>query len=214
MRKEVISSLLIAGLATGLQAGGDIGGVVSLENEIAPVEVTAPVVVAPTPAPAPKAVEPKVEKKAHSDFYMVAKGLYITGDEQNGHDADSGYGAGLDFGYRLGYGLSTELGVGFAKNTFDHNGGEKEASFKTGSLSLVYTYELAENIAIFAKGGYLYENEKIKGLNVDEDESGFAFGGGLEYMLNDTYGVVAEYETSTIDSIRGDAVSLGLMVNF
>lgn len=45
-------------------------------------------------------------------------------------------------------------------------------------------------------------------------ESGLAYGGGLEYELSHNTALVTEYETSNIDSTRGDAISLGLMYNF
>jgi len=213
MKKRIVSSLLVAGLLTGLQAGGDIGGVVSIENEVAPVEV----VQAPVKVEVPKkvVVEAPVkkveEKKGPSDFYVVAKGLYITGE-----NADPGMGAGLDLGYRLTDSLAVELGGTFSKNELDIS--KKEASYKTGSLSLVYNIKATDSIGVFAKAGYMLEQVKANGLNnYDETESGALFGLGAEYAMSDAMAIVAEYDMSTIDkddSSRGDAVSLGLKYNF
>lgn len=198
MRKKIILSLAVASMITGLQAGGDIGGVVSIENEVVPAEVTVAVKAEPKKAEKAPAVE---EKSGHSDFYVVAKGLYITGD-----DADAGYGAGLDVGYRLTENLAVELGGTYAKNTID--GDADKTSYKTGAVSLVYTVHATDDLGIFAKAGYMMEQVH------DEDESGIAYGGGVEYKMGDTTALVAEYETSNIDGTRGDAVSLGLMYNF
>jgi opacity protein-like surface antigen len=212
MKKEVVSSLLVAGLVSGLSAGGDLGGVVSFENEVAPVEVVVPYeepvkevkVVKAEPKVEPK-VEPKPkveveEKKSNSNFYIVAKGLSILGDE-----ADSGYGVGLDLGYRIGNGLAVELSATTSKNDLDIGGDD---SYKTGALNLVYTIPVSDSIGIFAKGGYMIEDRD------NDDDKGFAYGGGLSYSMSDATAVVAEYQGSNIDSTRGDAVSLGLMYNF
>ena len=210
MKKEVISSLIVTGLVTSLNAGGDLGGVVSFENEIAPVEVVVPqkepvkvveiVKVKVEPKAEPK-VEPKVEeKKSSGNFYVVAKGLSVLGDE-----ADSGYGAGLDLGYKFGNGLAVELSGTASKNDLDIGGDD---SYKTGALNLVYTIPVSDSIGIFAKGGYMIEDRD------NDDDKGFAYGGGLSYNMSDATAVVAEYQTSNIDSTRGDGVSLGLMYNF
>ena len=219
MKKKIISTLLVSGLTTGLQAGGDIGGAVSFENSDltdANNESSVQVVVEPK-----KIVEEvKKEVKAVEDapkkaknFYMVAKGIYAMGDEVNKLDADSGYGAGIDLGYRFSNGLATELGFTFSKNTLN-NPAENEISSKTAALSLVYTYDVAKAIGVFAKVGYMYEQQKINSLNIDDDDSGVSYGAGVEYKINDDYGVVAEYQGSTIDSLRGDTASLGFMYNF
>ena len=246
MKKNILMSLAVCGLVTSLQAGGDIGGVVSFENPdanivmpteeyipapapvyVAPAPVyvapaPAPVYVAPAPAPViapvivpvppkPKAVIKKPEPK-DSKFYTVIKGISIMGDDHGCNCADSGYGAGIDLGYELGNGFATELGLTFAKN--DLNNKNAEASYKTGALSLVYTYPLTDALGVFAKAGYMMEQEKINALSIDNSESGLAYGGGLEYSMGDNYALIGEYQTSTIDSLRGDAASLGLKYNF
>jgi len=210
MKKRIVLSLLVAGLVTGLQAGGDIGGVVSIENEVAPVEVTVPVKEVEAPkkvvVEAPKKV---VEKKSPSKFYMVAKGVYITGE-----DADSGMGGGLDLGYNLTDSLAVELGGTVTKNDLDNG---DEGTYNTGSLSLVYTYHATDKVGLFAKAGYTMEQVKYDDADYDETESGAVFGAGLEYGMSESTALVAEYEMSTIDkddSSRGDAVSLGLKYNF
>jgi opacity protein-like surface antigen len=207
MRKEVIASLLVASLATGLQAGGDIGGVVSIENEAPPVEVKAPKkVVEPK-----KVVTPKVEEKSSpSDFYVVAKGVYIMGD-----DADSGMGGGLDLGYNITDSVAIELGGAFTKNELDVS--KNEASYKDIGLSLKYTLHATDSLGLFAKAGYMMEQVKVNAMNYDENEAGAILGAGVEYKMSDAMALVGEYQMSTIDdddTARGDAVSLGLKYNF
>jgi len=201
MRKEILSSLLVAGLATSLQAGGDIGGITTFENEVPPVAVE---VKEPIKPETKKVVETKKveEKKSESNFYVVAKGLQITGD-----GADSGMGGGLDLGYKINDALAVELGGAYAKNTID--GDADKTSYKNGALSLVYTLHATDSLGIFAKAGYMMEQVH------DEDESGIAYGGGITYDVSDAAAIVAEYQGSNIDdSTRGDAISLGLKYNF
>jgi len=239
---------MVATLATNLQAGGDIGGVVEFinpEEETIPLsteeviieEVVAPIesvnesvepkeveVVLPPVSSAPVEVKeevvkkepplPRKEEKSERGFYTVVKGLGVMGDCAGTLDADAGYGAGLDLGYRFGNGLAAEVDLSYATSDLN-NAAANEATFKTAALSLVYTLPLTESIGIFAKAGYMQEQTEVDDLDIDESDGGATYGAGLEYKISETYGLVAEYEGSAIDdSIRGDAVSLGLMYNF
>lgn len=217
MRKMVISSLVVATFATGVQAGGDILPV-SMENETVEV-LTEPIVVPPVAEPVviPPKVEvkaipkvTKVEEKHESAFYVVGKGLYISGEENNNIDGDSGKGFGLDLGYRINKNLAVELDGSYSKN--EEKGTGYDMSYKTAALSLVYTLHATDAVGIFAKAGYMNEKSAMHGDT--ESESGLAYGGGLEYALSHNTALVAEYETSNIDSTRGNAISLGLMYNF
>jgi len=249
MKKEILTSLIVCGFITSLQAGGDIGGVVSFENPDtnivmpepeyiptqeyipapvvveAPAPAPAPIVVAPAPAPMPVVEAPAptpvivqapkktvvVEKPAPKDskFYTVLKGISTMGDTNDCKCTDSGYGVGIDLGYELGHGFATELGLSYAKNDFKNSDGD--VSHKTGSLSLVYNYPITDTFGVFAKAGYMIEKSSLNGSS---NESGLAYGGGLEYNIGEKYAIVGEYEASTIDSLRGEAVSLGLKYNF
>ena len=226
MKKEIISTLLVGGMVTGLSAGGDLGGTVpvQLENVYVPVEevvetvlpeVVIPEVVVPEvvveevkPEIVKEEPKPKVEPKPSGNYYVVLKGLSIAGDALNGNDADRGMGAGFDLGYKFANGFAVELGTTYAKNTLD-NVAETDVSYKTGDISLVYDFDLTEKLGLFAKGGYMYEKPSI-----GDTESGLAYGGGLSYKMSDNKSIVGEYQTSALDSLRGDAISLGLMINF
>ncbi len=217
MKREIVSTLLVATLASSLHAGGDIGGVVDFANPdpIVTVPEVKQTVIEEVAKVEPKKVEEKkVEEKSDKGFYAVVKGLTVMGDSAGELDADSGFGAGLDLGYRFGNGLAAEVDLSFAKSDLN-NAASNEASYKTAAATLVYTFPLTETVGLFAKAGYMQEQTKVNALDVDETESGLVYGAGVEYKINDTYGVVAEYEGSAIDeSIRGDALSLGLMYNF
>ena len=216
MRKDILATILLGSLSTGLYAGGDIGGITTFENTdavMAEVESVEPKKIEPKKVEVKKEVK-KVEPKKEGGFYIVAKGIRIAGDDANSLSTDSGYGAGLDLGYGFGNGLAVELGGSFTKNKLN-NPAENEASYKTVDLSLVYTYDITKNWGIFGKVGYAQENVKINALSIDDSDNGLIYGGGLEYNINDNYGIVAEYEGSTIDnSLRGDAIGLGLKYNF
>jgi len=225
MRKEIISTLLVGGMVTSLSAGGDLGGTVpvQLENIYVPVEeVVLPVisevvtpevitseVIVEEVKPEVKKEEPKVvATKAKGNYYIVLKGLSITGDELGNNDADRGFGAGADLGYSFGNGFAVELGTTYAKNQLD-NTAETDVSYKTGALSLVYGFDLGEKLGLFAKAGYMYEKP-----SVGDTEKGLAYGAGLAYKMSDNKSIVGEYQTSSLDSLRGDALSLGLKINF
>ena len=217
MRKEIISTLIVGGIVSSLSAGGDLGGTipVEMENVYVPVEaVVAPVttvVEEVTPEVKPEVKEePKVvaKKPSVSNYYVVLKGLSIAGDELGNNDGDRGFGAGVDLGYRLGHGFAVELGGAYAKNQLD-NAAETDVSYKTGVLSLVYGFDLTKKLGLFAKGGYMYEKPSI-----GDTEKGLAYGAGLAYKMSENKSIVGEYQTSALDSLRGDALSLGLMINF
>jgi opacity protein-like surface antigen len=189
--------LLAAALATQLFAGGDI----------VPLEVHEPEVIA---------------HETESKFYVIAKALMITGDKvSHGHatlDGERDYGYGIDIGYRLGHGFALEYDFSYASNTVTEDDGhdthEAQAKYYTHAFDLVYTYEFTHTFGVFVKAGYELETEEIKDLHVDDDKDRFNYGVGVEVALNHTYKLLAEYEWSTIDCPRGDALFVGVMYNF
>lgn len=201
MKKMVVAGLSAYALTGGLYAGGDI----------APSEVVEQQALA---------CEPKETKE--SDFYVIVKGLAVPGDsvlhEGNTLDADHGYGFGIDFGYRLGSGFAVEYDFAYAQNTVTETDAhqhseEGDANYYSHSLDLVYTYELTEAFGVFVKGGYEYEIEEIDAFEIDEGDDGFIVGAGIEWAMNEKYAFVAEYETSTIEGLRGDGDRSKFCVN-
>jgi len=197
MKKALLAAAITAQMSSQLFAGGDI----------APVEVQIPEV---------------MEHETESKFYVVAKALTILGDKVDHEgsilDGDRDYGFGIDLGYRLGNGFALEYDFSYAKNTVTEDNGdtieEAKAKYYTHALDLVYTYELTENVGVFAKAGYEYEIEEIKDYDIDADDNGFNFGAGVEVAINHKYKFIAEYEHSTIEGPRGDSIFAGVMYNF
>jgi len=198
MKKTLLAAVVSAQLATQLFAGGDI----------APVEVHEPEV---------------MEQERESKFYMVAKALMVLGSEVNHGEAvldgDRDYGYGIDFGYRLGNGFALEYDFSYGLNTVSeivdgevHE--EARAKYYTSALDVVYTYEITERFAVLAKAGYEYEWEKISAYDIDTEDHGFVFGGGVEVAMSESYKLIAEYEHSTIEGPRGDSIFAGVMYNF
>ena len=200
MNKIVLSFVVTAALATHIYAGGDIAPVEPQINEV---------------------VEEAVE--AESPFYIIGKGMMILGDKANHEesvlDGDQGYGFGIDLGYRIGNGFAIEYDFSYARNDVletreGHEEEEGRAEYYTSALALVYTYEATESLGIFGKVGYEYEWEKIKKFDIDGHDDGFVFAGGIEVKMDESYKFVLEYEHSTIEGPKGDAVFAGVMYNF
>ncbi|KYJ87623.1 porin family protein [Sulfurovum riftiae] len=198
MKKQLLAAVFAAQLMTQLYAGGEVEPVETVETEAIEAE--------------------------ESRFYIVAKGMAIMGDDVAHGEAmlegDNGYGFGIDIGYRLGHGFAVEYDFSYSQNTVierveGHEFEELDADYYTSALDIVYTYEMTETIGLFAKAGYELEWETIDKIGIDsEDHDGFVFGVGFEVAMNESYKFVAEYEHSTIDGPRGDALFAGLMLNF
>jgi opacity protein-like surface antigen len=146
----------------------------------------------------------QTQHDAESKLYVVTKALTILGD----NEGDTGYGFGIDFGYRLEKGFAVEYDFSYSTNTIE----EEDATYMTHSLDLLYTYHLTHKLGTFAKVGYEYESASIG--SEDESDTGYILGAGLEYALTHSYGVVAEYEHSSIESTRGDSIYAGVLFNF
>jgi len=222
MRKDILATILLGSLSTGLYAGGDIGGITTFENTDAAIAEAQSV----EPKVEPKKIEPKkvevkkevkkVEPKKEGGFYTVLKGNYNTGDDVGTLGSDSGYGVGLDLGYAFGNGLALELGLGYDQNQLN-NVTENDVTYQSAGLSLAYTYDITKAFGVFAKVGYGMEKTDIDNdatLTYDDSDSGLIYGAGVEYKISNKYGIVAEYEGTSMDSLRGDVVGLGLKYNF
>jgi len=196
MKKIMIGSLLAAQLLTQLHAGGDIEPAMETAHS---------------------------EAHAESPFYVVVKGLMTFGDKTD-HETSQlngkiDYGFGIDLGYRIGHGFAVEYDFSYSSNIIEEkkNNGEIEnieGEYYTSAIDLVYTYELTEELGVFAKVGFEYEWEKIDALDVDTTDSGAVFGVGFEAEMDESFKMVVEYEHSTIEGPRGDSLFAGVMYNF
>ena len=200
MKHIVLLTLMAMQMTTHLFAGGDI----------APVEEVYE--------------ESDMQSETTSKFYIVVGGMILLGDEVTHGDAlidgndDFGYGYGIDIGYRVGNGFAIEYDFTYGRNNVkeitEDETVEATSVYYTSAIDLVYTYEATEQLGIFGKVGYEFESETIDTLDIDEQESDFVFGAGVEYALNQTYKVVAEYEYSKIEGPHGNALLVGIMYNF
>jgi len=203
--RKLKKTLLIVGMVstqflTQLYAGGDI-----FPNEIK------------------KDSLPSVNYESdESNFYIIAKGMILLGDTVNHEDAIlDGYrsiGLGIDLGYRLGYGFAVEYDFSYSQNTVIEKLDEKierdTGEYYTSSLDLVYTQEVTKNVGIFGKVGYEYEWETIPKYEIDNQNSDFVFGVGIETEVNKDYKLIAEYEHPMIEGPHGDTVFAGVMYDF
>lgn len=157
------------------------------------------------------------EHHSESKVYIVAKGLVSAGssidEEESTLEGSMGKGAGFDLGYRLGHGVNIEVDYAYANvDITEKKTIEKESltgNFHSVSLDALYSYHINEPLAVFVKGGYEYETEKIK---ESKSESGFLYGAGLEYELKENLGLLVEYENSTIEGVKGASFAAGLVV--
>jgi len=198
MKKQLLTAAIAAQLFTQLHAGGDLKEVEPAVTEVEVIEEA-------------------------SNWYVVAKGMVILGDDVTVEnallDGDTGYGFGIDLGYRISESFAIECDYSYSSNTVTetrvgHEAEEFDADYQTLALDAVYSFEATEMVELFAKAGFEYEWEKIDDLDEDNFDYGMVFGVGVEVEMSETYRFVAEYEHSTIDGPRGDAVFAGVMYNF
>jgi opacity protein-like surface antigen len=199
MKKQLLTAAMAAQLLTQLHAGGDFKEV---EPAISEVEVI---------------------EAEESKFYIVAKGMMTLGDEMTSAEAlldgDTGYGFGIDLGYRISESFAIECDYSYSSNTITETrmgreAEEYDADYQTLALDAVYTYDVTEMIGLFAKAGFEYEWESIDDLEEDNYDFGMVFGLGVEVEMTEAYKFIVEYEHSTIDGPRGDAIFAGVMFNF
>ncbi len=200
--------ILMAVSATVLFAGADIEPLVDYEiqdvqkakveeiRQVAPAPAPAPVVVAPAPAPAPIPVVPAVVAK---------KNWYVGLDALAGRfETNSGVCTGLgDIVAKVGYNFNKYIGVegraGFGVIEADHDsniGGTSKIKENYG-IYLKPQLPLGDKVSLFGLAGYAKakvdsKSTSIGGLSGKLDEASPSFGLGLEYMINDTWSIVAE----------------------
>jgi len=158
-----------------------------------------------------------------SPFYLTLKPMITTGDKkqegENKLSGDNAYGVGIDAGYYVHPRISLELSTTYSRNTVTetNNLGEKEdgsARYTSAAINIVYKQPIFEDYALFAKLGYEWEHEKINFLNINEDEFGVDYAIGATHELSHHIAILIEYESSTINGLRGDAFFAGLEYRF
>jgi opacity protein-like surface antigen len=152
--------------------------------------------------------------------YVVAKGLMTNGNTIQEGDASvkgkNGKGFGIDLGYRTGTGVNFEIDYAYTEldvtETTPIQKTQATGKYHSISFDLLYAYHFNEPLAIFAKIGYEYEKEKINTLGVDKSDTGFLYGAGFEYEIQENIAFIFEYEDSTINGPKGYTLAAGLVI--
>ncbi len=149
-------------------------------------------------------------------YYVSIKGIYNLGDTYKDEEGDPAYGFGIDLGFTLMHGFSIEVDGTYENSDVkrvDIADSEKvNIKYYTSSVDLVYVYEFNHHFGAIFKVGYEYEYEKTK--EATNNDTGFIGALGLEYIINDRYNGVVEYEKSQIKSPKGDMVMAGVKIKF
>ncbi len=154
------------------------------------------------------------ESKKESDFYLIIKGLSVLRQEADHETSHSGHGGGFDLGYRFAEGFAVEYDFTYGETKLEESDMTIGRIFYGQSLDLIYTKEVTEDVGIFGKFGYEHENEKVDAHHQKAEEDGINIGLGIEYALNSSYKIIAEYEHFTAKESDSDLVFGGVMFDF
>lgn len=78
------------------------------------------------------------------------------------------------------------------------------------------TLPLADQFGIFAKLGFIMWDAEGSGAlsGLDDDGTDFAYGFGAQYMINEQFGILGEWERFDFDGDDVDLLSAGVMMKF
>ena len=206
MKKTTLSIVALIVLSSQSYAGGDILPIQEYEAETIVVKVEPVVsVVAPVikEVKAP-VVAPKVEK-SDSPWYMGA-GL-STGRVSDAHCEDITYGVVGKVGYDFNEYVGVEArGV---RTNWEYEG----AKIKHAAVLLKPQYPVSEDINLYGLVGYGKTTTTHKKR---VDETGLAYGAGVEYALGEDMNIFVDYERlidkSNLPAL--EALSLGVSFDF
>ncbi len=139
-------------------------------------------------------------------LYFGANGGYAWGQKIDGIQAEGGFGGGqIGLNYQGLSGISPNVVVGIETDIQggdinDTKGGDKLKTDWFGSVRgrLGYTIDKA---LIYGTGGFAYGNVKYSTPRWSEDktETGWVAGGGIEYKINPSWSLKAEYQYLSLD---------------
>ena len=205
--KVKLSLVAVMALGNMAFAGGDISPVTLYEvmDEVKAAEVKVENVVKKIPKKvivAPKKVEEKVEEV--SPWYAGA-GL-TAGRAKSTNCEDITYG----FMAKIGYDFSEYVGVearGLRTN-WEYEGGK----LKHLGAFLKPMYPLNEEITFYGLAGYA---KTSMGNQRSFSDTGLAYGAGVDYALNEDFGLFVDYERLLHDAPYDfDALSFGVSYGF
>lgn len=210
-KKITLSIATVMTLTSTALAGGDFSTVTvyetadeveAIEVFVEPVKVVAPVIAAVAVVP-PKVVAPVLKKNIP---WYVGAGL-TAGQAKASDSEDKTYG----FMAKAGYDFSDYVGVEARglKTNWDYEGGK----LKHLGAFLKPMYPVNEELTLYALAGYA---KTSMGRTRSFSDTGLAYGVGVDYALNEDFGLFVDYERLLHDAgvYDLDALSLGVSYGF
>ncbi|MCF6219891.1 MAG: porin family protein [Robiginitomaculum sp.] len=121
------------------------------------------------------------------------------------------------YNFAENFGVEAEAGLGIADKSDTLLGVDVKTgvNFSVGAFG-VGRVPLGENFNIFGRVGYHYSEVEAKAgnFNAIDHADGIAFGGGIEYMLDDNNGIRAEYTSYDGDGGSLDAFGVSYVRKF
>ena len=131
------------------------------------------------------------------------------------------YGIGGKLGYQFSdyFGVEAQGSIGIIDDEVTLGGTTVDVGydyliggFATGTLPLGESVDLIGRVGYYA--AEVSAEVTAGGIGASDDEDGFAFGAGLQYMWDDLNGVRADYTYLDGDGGHADAVSLSYVRKF
>lgn len=189
--------ILMAATASYLFAGADIQPLVDYEvKDVQEAKVEEVKQVEPAPAPAPVVAAPV-------PVVVPAKKWYVGLDALCGRfETNSGSCSCLgDIVAKVGYNFNKYIGIegraGYGVSEADHDLGGTSKLKENYGLYLKPQLPLGDKVSLFGLAGYAQAKVESEGNAAGEivgelDEGSFSYGLGLEYLINDSWSIVAE----------------------
>ena len=126
-----------------------------------------------------------------SGFYLKPMYSFMRGDDKR-HSAFDGHVLQTAVGYNFNayIGIEGRAGATLSDESIKINGSSTATTdFKMGTINIFVKpqYPVTEDFSVYALVGYGQVTLE------DEKESGFQWGAGVEYMMNEKYGVFVDY---------------------
>ncbi len=152
--------------------------------------------------------------ESETGVYVTLQPMLILGgtleEEEEVLSGGRGYGFGLEVGYYFTSRFGVELAANNSTNTVSKESGEEATGlYYSVALNLVYRQHITGPLFGLLKAGYEWEKERVVAFDINENDTAVDYAIGVAYELNDRFALMIQYESSTMDSLRGDAVFVG-----
>lgn len=151
--------------------------------------------------------------KARADWYVGAAVSQAYVNESGLDENDTG---GKIFG---GYRFNKYLAAEAEYYDFgDQEDGINSFSVNGYGLGVVGSVPVSDSFSVFAKGGLHYWDLDVKGPIAaqfsDDSDSDPYYGVGVDYSINDRWGIRGEYTRYEVDNFDVDVASVGVVLSF